>query len=70
MAKSPGEIVVNVRLLHIGADVLPVCGDEEVGWGVYQGDLYPDRPAGYRYRSLDELFFVLVNLHLTKCGQA
>ena len=70
MAQVLDDIAVNVRLLHVGPDVLPVCGDEKNGWGVYQGDLYPATPAGYRYRSLDELFFVLVNLHLAKCGQA
>ena len=70
MTTVPGEIAVNVRLLRIGTDVLPVYGDDETGWGVYQGDLYPAAPAQYRYRSLDELFFVLVNLNITTCGRA
>jgi hypothetical protein len=65
----PG-VAVNARLLKIGAEVFPVYGDDESGWCVDPGDLYPEVPTWCRYRSYDELFFALVNLHVGVEGRA
>ena len=64
------EVSVNARLLKIGLEVFPVYGDEKSGFSVDPGDLYPQMPIWFRYRSLDELFFALVNLNLSQEGQA
>jgi hypothetical protein len=64
------EVAVNARLLKIGLEVFPVYGDETSGFSVDPGDLYPQMPNWFRYRSLDELFFALVNLNISPEGQA
>jgi hypothetical protein len=64
------EVSVNARLLKIGLEVFPVYGDEKSGFSVDPGDLYPQMPIWFRYQSLDELFFALVNLNLSQEGQA
>ena len=64
------EVSVNARLLKIGLEVFPVYGDEKSGFSVDPGDLYPQMPIWFRYRSLDELFFALVNLNISQEGQA
>ena len=56
--------------MKIGLEVFPVYGDEASGWSVDAGDLYPQMPAWFRYRSLDELFFALVNLNISPEGRA
>jgi hypothetical protein len=70
MINSRSEVSVNARLLKIGAEVFPVYGDDESGWSVDPGDLYPQAPTWRLYRSCDELFFALVNLHVGAEGQA
>jgi len=64
------DVAVNARLLKVGLEVFPVYGDERSGWSVDPGDLYPQMPAWYRYRSIDELFFALVNLNFGPEGRA
>ena len=64
------KIAVNARLLKIGVEVFPVYGDEESGFSIDPGDLCPHMPIWFRYRSLDELFFALVNLNISAEGQA
>jgi hypothetical protein len=64
------EVAVNARLLKIGLEVFPVYGDEKSGFTVDPGDLYPQMPNWFRYRSIDELFFALVNLNISPEGQA
>lgn len=61
---------VNAQLMKIGMEVFPVYGDEASGWSVDPVDLGPDKPQGFRYRSLDELFFALVNLNVSPEGRA
>lgn len=70
MTHTSSQVAVNARLLKIGLEVFPVYGDEEAGWSVDPGDLYPQIPYWFRYRSLDELFFALVNLNVSTEGQA
>ncbi len=65
--RSQSEIVVNAHLLKIGLEVFPVYGDEKSGWST---DPDPRVPLWFRYRSLDELFFALVNLNISPEGQA
>ena len=67
---SHSDLKVNTQLLKIGVEVFPVYGDESSGWSVDAGDLYPQIPRWYRYRSIDELFFALVNLNISPEGQA
>lgn len=69
-AQHRSEVAVNARLLQVGLEVFPVYGDETSGWSVDPGDLYPQMPVWFRYQSLDELFFALVNMHLADEGRA
>jgi hypothetical protein len=64
------DVAVNARLLKVGLEVFPVYGDEASGWSVDPGDLYPQMPVWFRYRSIDELFFALVNLNFGPEGKA
>ena len=61
---------VNAQLLKVGLEVFPVYGDESSGWSVDPADLNPNERDTFRYHSLDELFFALVNLNLSPEGQA
>ncbi|MFQ5665016.1 MAG: hypothetical protein ACE5I7_01160 [Candidatus Binatia bacterium] len=70
MTYPHAEIAVNAKLLKIGQEIFPVYGDETSGWSVDPGDLYPQMPFWFRYQSLDELFFALVNLHVSPEGEA
>jgi hypothetical protein len=70
MTHGQSEVAVNARLLKIGLEVFPVYGDEKSGFSVDPGDLYPRMPMWFRYQSIDELFFALVNLNLSPEGQA
>jgi hypothetical protein len=54
--------------LRVGRGVYPVYGDKLRGWSPRADDLHgPDAEAAqaFRYGSLDELFFALVNLWVT-----
>jgi len=68
--RSYSDVAVRTQLLKIGLEVFPVYGDEKLGWSVDAGDLYPQMPPWFRYRSIDELFFALVNLNISPEGQA
>jgi hypothetical protein len=50
--------------LRVGGDVFPVYGDELRGWSPRAADFGSHQAAAPRfvYGSLDELYFVLVNL--------
>ncbi len=61
---------VPARLLQVGLEVFPVYGDEKCGFSVDPGDLIPQTALWYRYDSLEELFFALVNLNVTSEGEA
>ena len=68
--RSHPEVAVKTQLLQVGLEVFPVYGDEKTGWSVDAGDCYPQMPPWFRYGSLDELFFALVNLNISPEGQA
>ena len=59
--------------LRVGRGVYPVYGDALRGWSPRADDLHgPDAEAAqaFRYGSLDELFFALVNLWVTATSHA
>jgi len=68
--QSQQQVAVSAQLMKIGLEVFPVYGDESSGFSVDPGDLYPQMPAWFRYSSLDELFFALVNLNIGPEGRA
>ncbi len=70
MTHTPAAVPVNAQLMKVGLEVFPVYGDESSGWSVDPVDLAPNRPDAFRYGSLDELFFALVNLNLSPEGRA
>ena len=58
---SPGA--AGRTYLRVGGQVFPVYGDEIRGWSVRADDFRGlTVTSPYVYRSLDELFFALVNL--------
>ena len=67
---SRSDVTVKAQLLKIGQEVFPVYGDEQLGWSVQADDLYPQTPSWFRYGSIDEIFFALVNLNLCPEGRA
>ncbi len=67
---SHSDVPVKRQLLKIGLEIFPVYGDEQLGWSVEAADLYAQTPPGFRYGSIDEIFFALVNLNLCPEGQA
>lgn len=48
--------------LRVGEGVYPVYGDDLRGWSTEAGDLHRAETGGFRYASLEEVFFALVNL--------
>ena len=56
--------------LQVGTEVYPVYGSADQGWSVERSDAVEQSLAGYRYRSLDELFFALVNFSFCPVGEA
>lgn len=58
------------HLLRVGMEVYRIYGDDQVGWTIEESDLSSRAPSWYRYRSLDELFFALVNLSVGSEGWA
>jgi hypothetical protein len=55
-------------LIEIGSSVFPVYGDAARGWSIVRGDIIDATP--YRYATLDELIFALVNFSLHESGSA
>lgn len=55
-------------LLEIGTLTFPIYGDATIGWSIIRGDIMDVTP--YRYRTLDELVFVLLNYSLLSAGNA
>jgi hypothetical protein len=61
---------ISTTLLKVGLEVFPVYGDELSGFSMDVDDFSPNAMAPFRYRSLDELFFALVNLNVSEEGSA
>ena len=70
MTCDRSDLAVNACLLQVGEEVIPVYGNEKWGWSIEGGDLNPDAPEAFRYRTLDELFFALVTLTVRGEGRA
>lgn len=64
------RVTFDQRLVKIGSEVFAVYGDDVCGWSTDPRDLYPEAPAGFRYRTFLELFFALVNMNLACEGKA
>ena len=62
MTRTRSETTVKVRLLQVGLEIVPVYGDDKSGWSFDSGMA--------TYRTLDELFFALVNMNLSSEGLA
>ncbi len=67
MVRNRSETAVKAQLLRIGSEVVPVYGDDESGWSFEPGIQNSRLPI---YRTIDELFFALVNMKLSADGQA
>ena len=70
MTHTAARTGVPTTLLKVGLEVFPVYGDETSGWSMDADDLSPTASPLFRYGSLDELFFALVNLNVSEEGQA
>lgn len=57
-------------LLNVGNEVYPVYGSDQLGWTLDSGDLHSEVATQFRYQSLDELFFVIVNFSISNNGTA
>jgi hypothetical protein len=57
-------------LMQVGAEVYSVYGSEEVGWRLGGRDLHSLVSPAFRYETLEELFFALVNFTLASEGRA
>lgn len=67
MTRTRSETVVHARLLQIGSEVVPVYGDDTSGWSFELGLQKARMPI---YRTIDELYFALVNMNLSEEGSA
>ncbi len=70
MTRNSSALPINARLLQVGAEIVPVYGNDTSGWTLESDDLHHHTRVLQRYRSLDELFFVLVNLATGSEGSA
>lgn len=57
-------------LLKVGEQLYPICGDSQRGWRWADDELLADGAVRFPYRSIEELFFALLNFSLTKGGSA
>ena len=65
----------NEFVVHVGTESLPVAGSVESGWAIAAGEMLAlsvssGGAASYRYRTLDELLFALINLSLAPDAEA
>jgi len=65
---SGTPVAEKAMLLQVGLEVIPVCGDDESGWTIDEGDHRPHTAKQFRYGSLEELFFALVNFTVMPPG--
>jgi hypothetical protein len=57
-------------LLNVGNEVYPVYGSDKLGWTLDSGDLHEEVATQFRYQTLEELFFVIVNFTISNNGRA
>jgi hypothetical protein len=66
MVRSQVSAMGSEFVVQVGAESISVSGSLDAGWSVATEGL----PNSYRYRSLDELVFALINLSVAQDGQA
>lgn len=67
MTRTRSETTVKAQLLQIGLEIVPIYGDDRSGWSLEPGIHTARLPI---YRTVDELFFALVNMNLSAEGDA
>jgi hypothetical protein len=67
MTRTHPESTVHAQLVRIGAEIVPVYGDDQTGWSFEPGIESSRLPI---YRTIDELFFALVNMNISEEGSA
>jgi len=67
MTRSRPGTAVKACLLQVGSDVVAVYGDDDSGWSLEAGMDMTRIPL---YRSIDELYFALVNMTVSSEGRA
>lgn len=66
----------NEFVVHVGTESLPVEGSAESGWAIIAAremlafSASEDGGVDYRYETLDELLFALINLSLVSDAEA
>jgi hypothetical protein len=68
IAPATTSTIARGFLIEIGKSVFPVYGDTSSGWSIDRRDIVEGTP--YRYATLDELIFVLVNFSVHVGGDA
>jgi hypothetical protein len=65
MSQQRFDTVPDTYVLRIGHDLYPIYGHDACGWSIDRRDLSQPTTTQFRYDSLDEIFFALVNLHVS-----
>jgi len=66
MVRSRVSAMGSEFVVQVGAESIAVSGSLDAGWAVGS----EGSSDAYRYRSLDELVFALINLSVARDGQA
>jgi len=70
LRKHSTDITVSANLMQIGLEVVRVYGSEKTGYSMNDDDLRRAVPDECLYKSMDELYFALVNLNVGPEGRA
>lgn len=74
MLRSQLASLGNDFVVHVGSESLPIAGSVEAGWSIATDEMLALSAIGgagdYRYGTLDELLFALINLSLVSDGEA
>ena len=70
MTDTRSKRLIRTRYVKIGKQLFLVYGDERSGWSLDRNDVCLQAPSRFRYGSVSELVFALVNLCVTPEGQA
>jgi hypothetical protein len=67
MRRTRSGTAVKACFLQVGSDLVAVYGDDESGWSLEAGIDMTRIPL---YRTIDELYFALVNMNVSSEGRA
>ena len=67
MTRSRWNTPVRASFLQVGTEIIPVFGDNESGWSLESGIEMERVPI---YRTVDELYFALINMQISTGGDA